>query len=200
MIRYLPVTGTGAKHAWHLDGSPFVEFMRSEGLEPLRNEYGAPLFQWDGKLHGLWWQGADGWKHEALKLRTALKRVDYEDRNIVAHSHGGQLCTFLAASGFPIRTLTTIGTPVRSDVPAKEAAKHILYWQHIHDQKRDWMATLKRIGALGDWDAKQERRFMVPGVVNIGLKDIGHSDLLSDPASFYMWRDHFLLDGIRHER
>lgn len=198
MTRYIPVTGTGAEHEWHKPQSLLALYLLRQDMVPLTQPDGSPLFTWAGSLYGLWWQGAQGWRREAERLALALVAVPYEDRNVIGHSHGGNLVLFAAAHGIKIRTLTTIGTPRRNDVPSRAASQHIEHWQHVHDQDRDWIATMRRqLGQLGDWTVRTERRFLIPGVVNIGLKGIGHSALLSEPAQFHRWKDDGLLDGIR---
>lgn len=198
MTRYIPIAGTwGATASWVLrDDDPWVRFMAQHDLMPLRGPSGKP-FTWTGALNGFWLTGKDDWLAGSWDLQRWISTVPYYDRNIIAHSHGGQLVLLMCARGVEIRTLTTVGTPVRRDVPAAEAAKHICYWQHLHDRKMDWMATLRRLGQLGDGKVSKDRRFQIRGVRNIPLHKIGHSDLLSKPAAFHNWVDSQAILGIQ---
>lgn len=198
MTKYLPVNGTwGADDGWVTsDGDPFSLFMRGQRFEPIRNPDGSP-WTWNGKVNGLLWYGTQDWKDAADSLEALLTPVPYEDRNLFGHSHGGNPVLLLAARGFAIRSLTTIGTPRRHDMPAVEASHHIAIWQHIYDKKWDWMATMRRLGGIGDGKVSLDRHFDIPGVRNIPIGDISHSTMLNDPTKFHLWIENGILDRIR---
>jgi len=201
-IAYLPIAGTDAKDdPWVVDGlSPHTRFMRARGFEPIRNGYGEP-WEWSTALNGLWWTGKAIWREDARRLHTFLSNIPYEHRNVIAHSHGGQLAIMACASGLKIRTLTTLGTPVRNDVGVEAAHKNIGFWQHVYDVDRDWMQTVQRaperLGQLADWRVSTERRFLLPGVQNHGMVGISHSRLVRDETAFHEWDDKSLLSLIR---
>ena len=199
MTCYLPVNGTwAADDGWVNDPrDPFALFMASQQFHPIRTGLGKP-WTWSGRLNGFlfsWWQ--NDWKEAADSLEFMLTQVEYEHRNIIAHSHGGQPAILLAARGFAIRSLTTMATPRRHDIPAEEAVHHIGMWQHVYDSKRDFTATLRRMGGIGDGKLSTERRFLIPGVTNVGIGNISHSKMLHDPVCFTLWLEHGLLDRIR---
>src|SRR5688500_18898599 len=140
MISYLPIHGTwGADDGWVVnDADPFTVFMSEHGFEPLRGIDLAP-WVWSGKINGVLWYGKRDWFNARDSLRVFLSRCSYDQRNLFALSHGGQPAIELAATGFPIRSLTTIGTPRRHDIPAEQAVHSIGIWQHIYDPARDVM-------------------------------------------------------------
>lgn len=197
---YLPVSGTwGEQDGWVTrEHDPFTAFMRSQRFEPLRQHDGTP-FTWSSRLNGWhWFERMTAWKECRDKARALLITVPYVYRNVIAHSHGGQGIILLAADGFPIRSLTTIGTPYRRNMPIDEAAQHVAIWQHFHDLERDWVATLRpTLGQIGDRHVALDRKFDHPRVLNIGLPNISHSKLLKDPRQFHWLVDSGALDRIR---
>lgn len=199
MIYYLPIAGTHSQQdGWVVDNhDPFTLMMHANKFVPLRRADGL-AWNWSTQLQGLWFlTGSKVWYRTAVDLAQFLQDVPYEARNLIAHSHGGQPAIIAAAFGLRLRTLTTVGTPRRRDVPAEQARPNIGYWQHIHDQGRDWIATLRRLGQIGDGTFSRERRFLIPGVTNIGVKGIGHSAVLRDPEAIKMWETQGWLEAIR---
>jgi len=203
---YIPVAGTwGVDDAWVVsDTGLFTGMMLSDGMAPLRATDKTPIFNWDSKLNGLWWTGSESWTYYGIKLADLLEQIPFEFRNLIAHSHGGNVALNAAnvlatRPGLPrIRTLTTVGTPVRADINARGAAEMIDFWQHICDARWDWMGTLKHVvkngptktlGKIGDGAFSLERRFLIPGVTNILVKDIYHSEVLNDPVEMRRWID-----------
>lgn len=192
-MRYLPIGGT---HAWN-DGwwkdadHPFAKMMADHGFTPIRARDGRP-FRWSFALDGLLGKDRD-WQAASDSLAYFLDPVPFEDRNLVCHSHGGNVALICAASHVQIRTLTTVGTPHRQEVDAVLAKQFIGFWQHIYDLKRDFWQWL---GQIGPGQIDFERRFLVPGVVNDGLCHIRHSKVLDDPACFHYWDDRHWLTHI----
>jgi hypothetical protein len=193
-MNYVPIAGTwdwGNRDNWTQATSPFGKMMTAEGFELLH--CGDRPFRWATALDG--WFGDDReWEAAADALYFFLRFVPLEDRNLIAHSHGGQLVSFLCASGFPIRSLTTIGTPVRDDVPWKVAEAVIGFHQHIYDLKRDLIGWL---GQVGDHELRMERTFPDNRVKNIGVADISHSKVLRDPKFIPLWQSRGWLQNIR---
>jgi hypothetical protein len=191
-MKYIPIAGTdGWRDTWMQADSDFGQMMAAEGFELLRA--GDRPFRWSTALDG--WFGDDRqWEAGADALYFFLRFVPLEDRNIVAHSHGGQLPAFLCASGFPIRSLTTVGTPVRNDVPWIAAEGQIGFHQHIYDTKRDLWGWL---GQVGDHQLRTERTFSDKRVKNIGVADISHSKVLRDPKYIPLWQSQGWLQNIR---
>lgn len=201
ITRYLPLAGTHSRtDGWVIDdGDPFTLMMRRNRFVPIRQADGSP-WNWSTKLQGLFWTGTKDWYRYAVLLAAFLETIPYADRNLIAHSHGGQLPLIAASSGTRIRTLTTVGTPRRKDIPAQHALPQIGFWQHIYDMDRDVIATMKHhlgLGQVGDGAISFERRFLLPGVVNIGVKDIGHSSVLRDAVHMRKWETDGWLDAIR---
>jgi hypothetical protein len=199
MTFYVPVNGTwAADDGWVTSlNDPFSIFMASQHFHPVRLPEDTP-WTWSGRLNGfLFSRWQQDWQEASESLGLMLGALPYEHRNLIAHSHGGAVAVLLAARGFPIRSLTTIGTPRRFDIHAEEAANHIGLWQHVYDSKRDWTATLRRLGGIGDGKVSTERRFLIPGVLNVGIGNISHSKMLLDPECFHLWIEHGLLDRIR---
>jgi pimeloyl-ACP methyl ester carboxylesterase len=196
--RYIGVAGTNAwREGWcnNLE-DPFAQMMIAEYFEPIRATDGRP-FRWTTDLQGLnpfkkelrdWHAGADA-------LYYFSERLPYEDRNYIGHSHGGQLCILLAASGFKIRSLTTVGTPPRDDIPAAVACANIGTWQHIFDSKKDWMGWL---GQVGEGGLDKRRSYRLPGVIDRPLGGIDHSTILRDATKFPLWKTEGWLATIKN--
>jgi pimeloyl-ACP methyl ester carboxylesterase len=196
---YLPITGTWAKNdrwAWSTS-SDFAQMMNRAKCFPLCDEAGTVLGAWSSRLAGLWWQGIEEWQQEADRLAPLVERMPYRHRNLIAHSHGGQVALLIAARGVELRTLTTVGTPVRSDIPLERAKHFTGLWQHIYDERIDWMATARRLGGLGDGKISLERRFRIEGVRNYPVEGIGHSKVLRDPKHYPLWERYGWIEAIR---
>lgn len=213
-MRIICVAGTWAANPpWIEDPChPFQQMLARAGVQVARSPRTGEPFRWPTGLSGLPFVGRDLWPTWGKALLDFAREFPYEDRNVLAHSHGGQVAIYALALGAPIglsqtpapvrfRTLTTVGTPVRADVPAVQAATNVRYWQHIIDKDRDWIATVKRhlprqLGGVGD-NALLGREFRIPGVNNILATDIDHSDVLTDPEDIELWASQHWLEGIR---
>lgn len=196
---YLPVAGTDhPDDPWVVDSeSPHTRFMRRNGFEPLRRSDGQP-WKWRATMQGLWWQGIKVWKEDAESFANFMAMRPYWARIAFGHSHGGQLPIIACAKGLKLRALVTIGTPVRFDVDAEAAVKNIGTWVHVYDVDKDKIQSLRRtLGQLGDWRVSFERRFLLPGVQNIGLHGIDHSLMVRDESTFHHWVDDGILDVVR---
>jgi hypothetical protein len=191
-VKYLPIAGTnGWRDAWTREDSDFGRLMRAEGFELLRA--GERPFRWSTALDGLLGEDRQ-WEAGADALYYFLRTVPLADRNLIAHSHGGQLPIILAAAGFLIRSLTTVGTPCRDDVPVAAAEHFIQFHQHIYDLRRDLWGWL---GQVGDHELRHARTFPDPRVKNIGVADISHAKVLRDPTYIALWKTQGWLENVR---
>jgi hypothetical protein len=199
-MHYLPMPGTWAWNgAWLKDGSPFVEALRAQNFVPIRTEEGEPFNGWTTRLTGVVpWSKKQDWLAGADETEYFLKGLPYEWLNLFCHSHAGNVAIELAARGFKLRTLTTIATPNRADVPQAEAAKHIGYWQHLYDPERDLVASLRRrLGQIGDGSFSRERRILQPGVLNVPVPGMAHSRMVKAPGFISLLYARGLLDAVR---
>jgi pimeloyl-ACP methyl ester carboxylesterase len=180
--RYVAIAGThGWRDGWATDDqSDFALQMHAHNFHMIRTDQG-DAFQWSGDLNGLLHR--TDWQAGAMALAYFLDGVPYDDRNLIAHSHGGQVVFHYVALGRKIRTLTTVGTPPRSDVPMLLAKPYIGFHQHIYDEKVDWMGWL---GQFGEHDLNKSRK-MPYADLNISVKDISHSKILRDAAYIPLW-------------
>lgn len=193
-MRYAAMAGTGGyQDEWVLPGSPFGKMMSAAGHELIT--IGGRGFGWDGVLDG-WDPRHPTWESMASAAGWFLNGIRYEDLNLIAHSHAGNGVLILAARGFRIRSLTTVGTPCRSDVPLELAEDFIGFHQHIYDVKCDfwgWAGQLgENVAALGrhDWkklDLLRDRRFSDPRVLNIPRSDVRHHKVLTDELYIKDW-------------
>jgi hypothetical protein len=197
MKKVVLVGGTGRRHhRWIEDPcSPFRVMLKFAGIEPAT--VGGRLFEWNGKLSGVPFINRGLWEDESFRLVGFMVQAECYD--VIAHSHGGQLAIWAAKrlSGFRrVHSLTTVGTPVRHDVPAVEAAKNIDVWQHLHDRKGDRIATLRKLGQLFDGQISLKRYYEIPGVRNIAVDKIAHSKILNEPDVMVYWPLSGWLDPI----
>lgn len=193
-MRYVPVHGTGdhtKPDAW-FRGGLLVEYLAEHDLTRV-----LPTFEWSGGLWGVPWDSGKDWYDPAKALWYYLRALPFWDRNLVAHSHGGNVA-LLTAEYLPIRTLITIGTPVRKDicaVAAKALAKgYIGSWHHVYDKSRD---RIQWLGQMFDGRWFGDRAFGLPGMTDHPLKGIGHSKILHQPELFHHWRDEGLIAALR---
>ena len=197
--RYIAVAGThGYTAPWCCDlESPFAQMMTRNRFVAIRARDGRP-FRWTTDLAGLRpWAKERDWLAGADALDYFAWGLPYSQLNFIAHSHGGQVAIFLAASGFKIRTLTTIGTPPRDDVPAEKALANIGLWQHIFDVRWDWMGLLGQFGEGFTHGFRKRRSFRLPGVRDLPLLGISHSSILYDAQQVTLWERESWLAAIR---
>ncbi len=171
-----------ATSAWYLPGSPFCrEVLGARSHTCLRDE----PFMWSTDVDGVPFDRhhAD-WEAGACALSYYLRDIPLDDRNLIAHSHGGQVA-ILAAQHVLLNKVWTVATPVRSDMKAaaEKASVRIARWTHLSAQG-DWMQML---GALfdGSWGIFREmpaahRNFRMP-------KKAGHSGALNESVYFPQW-------------
>lgn len=187
-------TWTGA---WAREGSPFRAHLARQGFQLPPD---GP-FEWSGNVAGLpraisWWRNDkfSDWRAGGAALRWYLRALPYADRNVIAHSHGGQLALF-AASQYDtwIRRLITVATPCRGDLAGvtRAALPNIAHWTHVSSREGDLIA---RLGQLFDGRLRRGRT-QVFADVNATHPGIGHSKVLTDPAYFPV--ADALLDIIR---
>src|SRR5688572_28466454 len=143
-MRWIPVHGTNdvGPDAWWR-GGPFVEYLAEHDLTRV-----IPTFEWSGDLDGVFWDNSRDWIAGGKSLFYYLRPLHPMDRNLIAHSHGGAVA-LECAQYLPIRTLITVGTPVRKAV--QEAGRralekgHLGSWHHVYDKSGDrwqWFGQL----------------------------------------------------------
>jgi hypothetical protein len=183
-MRYIPVAGTGGWQAtWIHEDSDFGRMMTAAGCASVRT--GNRLFRWDGAIDGIDGDNAT-WESYAEALFYFSRDLRYEDLNYICHSHAGQIALLLAASGFKLRSLTTVGTPIRPEIDLAKAEDNIGFHQHIIDDRFDV------IGFLGSWrlgrfDLLRKRSMPDPRVRNIPVRGISHSKVLTEREHISKW-------------
>lgn len=197
MTPYIPVQGT---HAWDEDplnfqwwepGSAFTQYLQTLGLALI--DLALP-FLWSTELDGVGIGNKQTtWKGAGHALRYFIgdqfpMGLPFEKRNVIAHSHGGQVVFYACAHGLKLRNLITVGTPVRGDMEkiVKAARPNIGYWLHICDSKHDFTSLA---GALFDGTFRVEHEFDLADR-NDNCKDlnINHSKILNEPSRFGLWQ------------
>lgn len=202
---YTTVAGT---HSWDEDpnhyewwekGSALTEYLRGFNLEL----HPFSPFEWSTDLDGvLFRKNLRVWKAAARHFICHCDRMSHIDRNVIAHSHGGNVVLIAAALGLRIRHLITVGTPVRSDMDSyvMAAAGNIDYWFHISDSKTDIVAIL---GTLFDGRIRVKHTFDLADDGD-DIKGIGHSKILNEQPQMEFWGTrgwaHVLRFGKRPSR
>lgn len=137
------------------------------------------------------------WKAAAKNLKFFLKDVPYEDRNLILHSHGGQVGAYALADGLKVRSMVTLMTPVRKDMydVYEAAAGNSSWWCHVHSGWSDWTQLF---GSLFDGHIGIHRE-MPPFTAdkNIHVPKVGHSKLLRSPAHYPLWEQYDLFSHLR---
>lgn len=193
---YIPVQGT---HGWDEDPNRFqwwepqsalASYLHQNQIEQVNVSL---PFVWSTELDGVLRPSHIVWKAAGYALRYYIgdqfpKGLPTEKRNLIAHSHGGQVAFYACASGLQIRNLITIGTPVRGDMEAvvKAARPNIGYWLHICDSKSDWISLA---GALFDGRIRLKHDFpLADRNDNCSDLKISHSKILTDADRFGLWQ------------
>jgi hypothetical protein len=207
VVRYVPIAGThGWRDEWCMNNaSAFAVMLAQAGFSKIVTQNSGRPFRWSTDLNGplislkFWDRRNSDWEAGADALFYFLDAVSYRDRNLIAHSHGGQVALIAASWGLEIRSLTTVGTPVRNDVAAggAEALAKIGFWQHIHDSRFDFIALG---GQFGDLKLDADRAFDLPGVLNRGIAHVSHSKVLRDERFIPFWAEKGWLKAIRESR
>lgn len=191
----------GATEWWQAH-SPFVEFMATEGF--VYTLVAGEPFIWHTALEGIDWLRYFGkkakhtaWRAAAHNLKQYLRDVPVQDRNILAHSHGGNVVAYACAGGLEINNLITLSTPIRGDMRAvyTAAAIHINHWTHVHSDRSDWMQLL---GGLFDGQFGVHRG-CPQADHNISIAKVGHSKIVKDPAFFRVWKEQQLLQHLKKD-
>jgi hypothetical protein len=169
---------------WWQRNSRFTQKLKAHGYEHVGWDVaGQEIPQWSCALSGTFFAGRDlrTWWRGAFSLASQLIELPLVDRNIIAHSHGGNVAVLavviMNAKGEPVSRLITVCAPVRRDMV--EFYKLIKCpWRHIYSRemwrnRMQWMGSRVRL----TWE--------MPGKVeNFELGGIGHSDLLREPDRF----------------
>ena len=192
MTRWIGLLGT---HGWPDDPSQewwhprsaFAQFLARLDVVHARPE---KPFVWSGDVDGIPFLSGKDWEAGAEAFGYYAEDLPFESRNVVAHSHGGQVALLAAADGLRLRSLVMVGTPVRKDIErviATIAVRNIDRVLHISDARWDWMGLA---GAFFDFRVSFRRHFRVPGLETARVRGIGHSGLLRDPRLFPLWLEH----------
>jgi hypothetical protein len=212
VTRFLPVAGTHAWRGqqtgrWWQHPSPWLTYMEGHGCVPYN---AARPFVWSTNLDGWRFISRRGkhydWQAAGHNLYAYLVPPLYggddngvgvsgDETRIVAHSHGLQVVLYACALGLRVRTLVSVGSPVREDMAdvTAQARPNIGFWLHLHSDGSDrmqWLGTLGdgRVGVLrGHPEADR----------NGAMPKVGHSGVLQDADAFALWEVNGWLDTLR---
>lgn len=181
---------------WAQDRAPFRQLLAREGFE-----VSLPPFEWSGDVSGIPSLTSNGkhsdWRAGGASLWYYLKSIPFEQRNLIAHSYGGNVVAYCAgAHQMPIRRLITVGTPPRSDMdPLWVLAKRSIgYWLHVCDTRSAFIERIAQaFDGNWDWKAKVGQRLADQTAKYPG---IGHSGILSDPRYLPLWTEQQLLTHL----
>jgi hypothetical protein len=207
-------TETQRPGGWWREDSAFWQHLEPHGIVPAKVD--GQLYEWDSRLSTsmaflLRWFGRPvrGWVQAGKSLCEFLGRLPYEDRNVVAYSHGAQPVFFACVQGARIRRLLTVGSPVRADMVDARLATRIACgkWWHICDHDRDWTAIWGMFGdgrIGGDSYVPSDPlllnwRRMPEAHANLTVKEISHGLILTDQTMYWRWEQQRLVNFIRGE-
>jgi hypothetical protein len=188
------ITAVDGTHggAWARHGSPFRLFLARRGFYLARR-----TDWWSLDVSGIpSWTASrkhSDWQIGGAFLADSLERLPYEQRLVLAWSHGGQVVAY-AARRVRIARVITVCTPPRGDMEPvwRAAAAHIGWWRAIHAQGGDWWVRLGQV-CDGRWGWDGGRAHAELGAEVIELRGIGHGGLLHDERLFHLWDDEALL-------
>ncbi len=216
MTRFLPVAGT---HGWRGQPtggwwqwpSPWLSYMHRHGCTPFNRQR---PFVWSTQLQGhrIWrrWLGLQdrhlAWECAADNLYAYLVppvhggscsgvHASADETRIVCHSHGLQVVLFAAAMGLRIKTLISVGSPVRADMlgVAEVARPRIGHWLHLHSDTSD---TWQVLGGIGDGVFGIVRAHPLADE-NRAVPHVGHTGVLTDEDAFSLWEINGWLEVLR---
>ena len=207
-------SGMKTKDRWYMAGSPWVNFMESNGYKVLSKDRpfvwttalaGIPFVtskrDWEAAGVNLWAYLDPAIKDYGVGLRTG-------ERNLVAHSHGLQVAVYAAAAGCKLNTLISVGSPIREDMKevAVAARPNIANWAHLyggHKDKWQWFGEMfdGKLGVVRTaiWRG-QNGRPVAQADVSVEIPCVGHSDLLYTPSEFHHWLEPRVAEYIRGAR
>lgn len=172
---------------WWREGSPFRQFLAAHDFDVLG------VIEWSGNVV-IAPQIERDWYYGAENVIDALSCVPLEARNVIAHSHGGQLA-ILASQDVPIRRLLTIGTPNHCGI--EYDGSMIERWRHCIDKKFDKWGVF---GSFAGWALHWNRRMPATKAENVLMPGVRHGGLLEDPALCERWEHDGLIDFFRTEK
>lgn len=214
MTPYVAVHGTwsGAwgkkpEEYWWWRG-PWMRYMLLQEFAPARAD---DPYRWSGDVNGVagvlhrflgrppaqptdWLAAGDSFRWYCAGLSGPLI--------VFAHSHGMNPVIIAAAHEtrpIRIRTLVTIGSPVRADMleVAKAARPNIGFWLHLYDSKFDDWGSFGQFGdGQIEWWWSPSSRMHPCADMNVAVEDIGHSGLLYEESQFFLWTTRGWLDLI----
>lgn len=183
---------------WARGRSPFCRVLREHHFAPMQ-------FQgWTGNVSGVPNPLSRGhhrdWIAGGYALAYFLDRLDYNDRNVICHSHG--LATVFYAivrQQVSIRRLISVCSPVRRDMQtqASGAVQRIGRWRAVSSSDWDFWQWAGEVGD-GHWQLTRARAW-TQAHENTPIAGIGHSKLLNDPAFLDLWRTDGMFAFLRAE-
>jgi hypothetical protein len=184
MRYWIPIQGTGgvsfkedkdAKQWWH-PFSPFSLYLNLRGLDQFKSPEGR--FEWSSDLDFIGSAGRD-WEAGAKALTYYLQTVPIECRNILAHSHGGQVA-ILAAQDIVLNNLVLVSTPVREGLLNEVKNVKVLGNKlHVYSKHFD---VVQLLGSMFDGHVGFPRYY--EGFSPVAIPRVGHSGLLRNPKFF----------------
>ena len=183
---------------WYCPSHPFGQFLDAAGVPPAFD--GAQPFIWSTALAGIpfftkkrdWAAGGAALAYYIISRRT----ICAANTALIVHSHALQVAAYAAMNhNLKAKTLISVGSPLREDmkIPYMSLRANVQYWLHIHSDGSDrwqWFGEMfdghfgiVRATPYADW--------------NDFVPDVGHSELLRDPAQYHQWVDHHWLDRLR---
>jgi hypothetical protein len=180
---------------WFQPGSAFARFLESNtSIRPVFGPDGTRPFTWSTDLGGVgfgkgdlrvWQSGGVNLYAYAVPPLAPDARIPSSDLILIAHSHGLQVALCALAYGLKADRLISIGSPIRKDMEAitAKARPNVRHWLHVHSDGSDrwqWIGELFDGGFRIRRDAPLADR-------NDFVANVGHSELLRNPANFHFW-------------
>ena len=142
---------------------------------------------WSSALSGTLFCGSKhlAWQYGGDVLRRFLLTVPLDDRNLVAHSHGGQIVAYALAGGVQVRSVVTVASPVRRDMGEVWAATGLNPDMHLHLYAVGWGDRWRWFGQRGRFKREMEN------TTNVKIEG-GHSGMLNRPYFYSKQWDNVL--------
>lgn len=172
---YIPVAGTNARKRekeWTALGSLFNLHMYDMGFVRQADEFGF----WSTALAGTFFTGSAhlAWQFGGQQLYRFLQTVPFQDRNLIAHSHGGAVVAYALTlkPRLCIRSLITVDSPMPTSMDDVWWDGHFSIGVHIHLYGTGLGSHMRWLGQRGRF-----RRKMEWADHNLAIKG-GHSGIL----------------------
>lgn len=185
---------------WYCPTSNFEKFLREQGVDVFFAPGPRP-FIWSTEVGGIGFGNRDllGWAAAGYALQNFAVPPLCPERApevaLIAHSHGLQVALYACRYGLKVKSLISLGSPIRKDMQetAQLARPNIGHWTHVHSDSSDRMQWFGELFD-GHWGIVRKSPL---ADVNESIPKVGHSELLRDPQQYHYWVERGWIERLK---